>query len=347
MKKLLFITLGVLFITLFAPVRSQAQVDSSCQIFSSNSSLNLCNGTVKRFYTKFVPGALYAWSVSGNGVIIGPRNLHYVDIQGTALGTARICVSYSANGQDPCCKCIDVNVVACNANGDDDNGGGGSCCLQYVNITYDTWTSNGPTLKIKFKDCNPSGSGIVRTRLFVDGVLSETQNWGAPINPSNTYNHNIKNPDCERIYCIRICGYDANDNLLCCTNVRGIGITCSWTGNALVGQAVEYPASFCSNNGGGGVPRTAPVKGVQESGAANIFELAPNPAGSLLKISAIPAELISSRLTITSASGNAIQSFVVSASNMDVDVSKLPAGIYRIAGTGKSGQSYYKTFVKQ
>ena len=345
MKKILFLALGLFLVSVFTPVRTNAQADSSCQIFGSGNSLNVCNGSVKRFYTKFIAGALYGWSVSGNAVIVGPRNLHYVDIQGTALGTARICISYSVNGQDPCCSCVDVNVVACGG-----GGGGGGCCLQYVNITYDYLAPGGPVLKIKFKDCNPAGSGIVTTKLFISGVLHETQNWISPINPNYTYNHNIRYPGCEQIFCITICGYDANGTLLCCTNVKGVGITCSGTGDPAYGQPIEWPVSYCSGGGGGGglpidkvVPKAEPKTDI----SASSFQLAPNPAGNTIRLSAIPEELQSAFIAITSSEGKVLKSIKVNSVSLEIDIKDLKPGIYRIGGTGKAGKTYFKSFVKQ
>lgn len=338
MKKLLFISLGIFLLTVLAPTRSQAQVDSSCQIFGSGGSLNLCNGSIKRFYTKFIPGAIYGWSVSGNAVIVGPRNQNYVDIQGTALGSARICVSYSVNGQDPCCNCVNVQVIACGGGG---GGGNGDCCMQYVNITYDVNTPGGPTLKIKFKDCNPAGSGIVTTRLFVSGVLWQTKGWGSPINPAYTYNHEIQNPDCYRIYCITICGYDINNNLLCCTSLKGIGTDCT--------NAIEWPASYCSGGGGGGglpLDKTSTVKPSNGQKAQN-FALAPNPAGSSIKITGLPADMLGSVLSITSNAGKVLKTVKVTAAAMDVDIHELAPGMYRIGGIGRLNQPYYRSFIKQ
>ncbi len=318
MRKLMFLLFFSLGVALLSVNTASAQVDSTCQIFGAGGNANIPQNTTKRFYTKYVPGAVYNWTITGGNISIsGPRNLHYVDINGVECGPAQVCVSYSIDGQPPCCQCINVTVTGCTPPPP-------SCCIQYVNVTYDYLAPGGPVLKIKFKDCNPAGSGIVTTKLFISGVLHETQNWGSPINPNYTYNHNIRYPGCEQIYCITICGYNASGTLLCCTSVKGVGITCSGTYDPAYGQPIEWPTSYCSGGGGGGLPidKTAPVK--------SKLSLTPNPATNTVTVS-FPEKNNINTIQLVDRSGNLIRTYYVKGKNVfTIPVMNLKTGNYII-----------------
>lgn len=320
MRKLLILFLFSFLFIAVIPERAWSQQDSTCQVFGDGGNLNVAANATKRFYTKYTPGAIYGWSVVGsNAVIVGPRNLHYVDVQGLVAGTASLCLSYSVDGQQPCCVCSLITITG------GPGGGTGGCCIQYVNVTYDRYAPGGPVLKIKFKDCNPNGSGIVKTKLFDRGVQIEEQDWVSPINPNYTYNHNIRNPNCEQIYCIKICGYDANGNLLCCTTVRGVGISCNWTFDPMQGQAFELPPGDRACSGGIGPPidpdRTTGLKKLS---------LNPNPVSNSLFVK-FPEKNDIHSLQIVDRNGNIVKTIAVKNHNsVTIATSDLKTGSYFI-----------------
>lgn len=314
MRKLLYLAFIVFMAGLFAPTHANAQVDSTCQVFGTGGTLSIQNGTVKRFYTKYIAGAIYGWSVIGaNAVIVGPRNQHYVDIQGVACGPITICVSYSVDGQSPCCVCVPAEVIGC--------GGGDppSCCIRYVNATMQP-----PWIKIKFQACSP---GITSAKLFRwDGsqyVLLDTDANGSGYNPTYTYNLDIMNFSCNEIYCLRICGYKA-DGTECCTSRFAIRVDCDPTNTYFTGVTdITYPGCN-SPGGGGGLPVDKTVSTKQK------LNLSPNPVSSMLLVS-FPEKNNIHSLQVVDRNGNIIKTFAVTNSNsFTIPVSNLKTGDYII-----------------
>jgi hypothetical protein len=315
MKKLVYLLLLSCSFALFSPGQASAQVDSACQVFGTGGTLTVANGTVKRFYTKYIPGAIYGWSAVGsNAVIVGPRNLHYVDVQGAAVGTFSLCVSYSVDGQTPCCVCVTGTVVASGG-----GGGGGTCCINYINSTYQSGY-----VKVKFQTCAP---GVVQAKLLrwtgVSWVVLDVDNWGGTgYNPAYTYNMEIYNISCSELFCLKICGYMA-DGTECCSSRFAIRIDCDLYGNT--NGVTDVPYGGCDNSGGGGGGGPERVITAKEK-----LTLSPNPASSNLQVT-LPEKTNAQTLQFTNRSGTIVKTVAVNGrKTISVSVSDLRTGNYFI-----------------
>lgn len=317
MRKLIYFLVLSLGLALVTPSQSYAQ-DSTCQIFGDGGSSNILLNNTKRFYTKYVPGAVYSWTIIGGNIsIVGPRNLHYVDVYGTGCGPAQLCVTYSIDGQPPCCTCINVLVIGCDPPPD-------PCCINYVNSTMQF-----PNIKVKFQTCSP---GITSAKLF--------RLWGSSYieidfdtNPSGynqnyTYNldinWNLWPFGCNEIFCLKICGY--KNGVECCTSNFAIQTDCDATQTYFTGvHDISYPG--CNAPGGGGGGGIDPVRPAQSQSK---LLLSPNPVSDNLKIT-LPDKNKISLLRITDRSGTIIKTVSIKGSNpVTIPVSDLRAGTYFI-----------------
>jgi hypothetical protein len=315
MRKLTYLLLLSLGLVLITPSQSFAQPDSSCQVFGDGGSSNIPKNTTKRFYTKYIPGAVYSWTIIGGNIsITGPRNLHYVDVYGVECGPAQLCVSYSIDGQPPCCICIPVNVTC--------GGGGGGCCINYVNSTMQF-----PNIKVKFQTCSP---GITLAKLFrrYGNTWVEIDFTTAPsgFNPNYTYNlditYNFWPFGCNEIFCLKICGY--TNGVECCTTNFAIQTDCDGYGNFIGVHDLSYPGCNAPGGGGGGIEVNKPAMAKEK------LSLSPNPASNTLQVS-FPQKNNISSLQIVDRSGNVIATYSVKGrSSFIIPVMNLKTGDYII-----------------
>jgi hypothetical protein len=316
MRKLIYLLLLSVGLALLTPNQSYAQPpDSTCQIFGTGNTLTIDKGATKRFYTKYVAGASYGWSViGGNAYIVGPRNLYYVDVYGVDCGTAELCVSYNKDGMEPCCKCVNITIVGCTPPP------GGSCCIHYVNSTMQP-----PWVKVKFQVCS---QGVTSAKLFKwNGSAYEllwTDSWPSGYNPAYTYNLNIGTFSCNEIFCLKICGY--SNGVECCTTNFAIRIVCDPSNTYFTGvEDYNYPGCNAPGGGGGG--------GIEVNKPAMAKEkllLNPNPASNTLQVS-FPQKNNISSLQVVDRSGNVIATYSVKGkSSFIIPVMNLKTGDYII-----------------
>lgn len=319
MRKLAFLFLLSVGTLLVTPNESYAQPDSTCQIFGDGGSTNIPKYSTKRFYTKYVPGAVYNWTVTyGNISITGPRNLHYVDVYGIECGPAQLCVSYSIDGQAPCCVCVTVNVTGCSPPP-------GCCQIFYINSTMQF-----PYIKVKFQT---GCTGMTMAKLFqVNGTnltLIDTDTWPSGYNPAYTYNldinYNLRPFGCGEIFCLRICGYRP-DGTECCTGNFAIQTVCDGGGNFTGVIDVSYPGCNAGGGGGGGLD---PLKAVQQKSK---LAMSPNPVSNALVVT-LPEKNKITRLWIMDRNGNVLKTVQV----------KGGGSITILAGDLKAGSYFIKT----
>ena len=329
MRKLIYFLVLSMGLALVTPNQSHAQ-DSTCQIFGEGGSSNILLNNTKRFHAKYIPGAVYSWTIIGGNIsIIGPRNLHYVDVYGIDCGPAQLCVTYSIDGQPPCCTCIYVLVTGCPPPPDE-------CCINYINSTMQF-----PNIKVKFQTCSP---GITVAKLFRwNGsayIEIDFTTQGSGFVPNYTYNLDI-NWDlwpygCNEIFCLKICGY--KNGVECCTSNFAIQTDCDPSNTYFTGvHDISYPG--CNAPGGGGPP---PVS--KPAQPLSKLLLSPNPVSTNLTIT-LPEKNKISLLRITDRSGTILKTVNVKGNNpVTIPVAELRAGTYFIKANDPMVEA--ATFIK-